>query len=306
MQKFLQLSLLFILALSFALYVIADGGDENGGEGRKSKSPTRSPSISASISPSMSPCAGAVRSNILKEKVRKVYTNLIYPTSVQILAGAVSVNDLFANNTRGRVDPVGTFDNFKLLTEYFYALAANPQNRITSIEVNDLFGEGNEVFVRVNVLFSAVNPNVTKSFFLTQSGRYFFNADNLIEKVDVTIHYLGKNSNPPQNRPVYTTAQNSNIAGVCYVLTVNPGTCTGANAVYDTDGHYTSMTDCITYLNTIPYGTWDDAEANSVVCRQLHTLLTAFDPATHCPHAGKTGGGKCVDWPYENYATADY
>jgi len=215
------------------------------------------------------------------------------------------VYDLFANNTKGRVDPVGTFDNFQLLTEYFYALAANPQNRITYIDVLDLFGEGNEVFIKVNVFFSAVNPNNTKPFNLTQSGRYFFNDDDLIEKVDVTIHYLGKNSNPPINRAVYTPQQNNNIFGICYTVLVNPGTCLQV-ASLDPEGAYANVTDCVTFMNQIPYGTWDDAEANSVVCRQLHTLLTAFDPVTHCPHVGKTGGGKCVDWPYSEYALADY
>jgi len=233
-----------------------------------------------------------------------VYTNLIYPTSTYILAGAMTVTDLFANDTRGRVDPVGTFENFKLLTEYFYALAANPDNRITSIDINDLFGQGNEVFVRVNVFFEAVNPNTSKSFNLTQSGRYLFNDDDLIESVDVVIHYLGKTSNPPEIAGPYSPQQMNLIQGICYTLTTSPGTC--SNPALDPEGHYTSITDCMTYFMSIPYGTWDDAQANSVVCRQLHTILTYFDPVTHCVHTGKTGGGKCVDWPYEAYATEAY
>jgi len=279
-----------------------------------SVTPSRSPSFSGTSSvtptqtssptPTHSPTIEENRQKILQAKVTKVYTNLVYPTSVYILAGAISVHDLFANDTRGRVDPVGTFDNFKLLTEYFYALAANPQNKITNVNIVDLFGQGNEVFVKVNVLFEANNPNATKSFYLTQSGRYLFNDDNLIQSVDVTIHYLGKNSNPPEIPGPYSAQQMQLIQGVCYTLVVSPGTC--QNPALDPDGHYTDITDCITYFMSIPYGTWDDAEANSVVCRQLHTILTSFDPVTHCPHTGKTGGGKCVDWPYERYATDVY
>jgi len=273
-----------------------------------SKTPTHSVTHSItpshSITPTYSPCPGENRQAILQQKVRKVYTNLVYPTSTYILAGAVTVTDLFAPDVRGRVDPVGTFDSFLLLTEYFYALAANPSNMITSVDITDIFGQNNEVFVRVNVFFQATNPNTTKSFNLTQSGRYLFNDDDLIQLVDVTIHYLGKTSNPPEIPGPYSPQQMQLIQGICYTLTTSPGTC--ANATLDPEGHYSNVGDCIVYFMSIPYGTWDDAEANSVVCRQLHTILTFFDPVTHCPHTGKTGGGKCVDWPYEEYATAVY
>jgi len=233
-----------------------------------------------------------------------VYTNLIYPTSTEILAGILNVTDLFAADVVGRVDPVGTFDSFKLLTEYFYALAANPANFISSVDFIDLFGVGNEVYVRVNVFFQAVNPNTTLSFNLTQSGRYIFDDNDLISSADVIIHYLGKRSNPVENRPVYTDQQNELIEEVCYTLMVSPGTCT--NPVLDPTGHYANVTDCITFMTEINYGTWDDAQANSFVCRQLHTLLTYFDPVTHCPHTGKTGGGKCVDWDYPEYFAESY
>jgi len=273
-----------------------------------SRTPTHSltPSITPTISitPTFSPCPGENRQDILQAKVRKVYTNLVYPTSVMILAGQVSVHDLFANDTRGRVDPVGTFDSFKLLTEYFYALAANPENTITHVDINDIFGQGNEVYVRVNVFFQANNPNVSKSFNLTQSGRYLFNDDNLIQTVDVTIHYLGKNSNPPEIPGPYSAQQTNLIYGICYTLVQSPGTC--ADPALDPEGHYADVPSCVAFFMSIPYGSWDDAESNTVVCRQLHTILTAFDPVTHCPHTGKTGGGKCVDWPYEAYATESY
>jgi len=153
--------------------------------------------------------------------------------------------------------------------------------------------------------FQAVNPNTTLSFNLSQSGRFIFGSDDLISSVDVVIHYLGKRSNPVMNRPVYTDAQNALIQQVCYTLLMTPGTC--SNAALDPTGHYANLTDCIDFMtNDIAYGTWDDAQANSFVCRQLHTLLTFFDPVTHCPHTGKTGGGKCVDWDYVDYFAESY
>jgi len=274
-----------------------------------SVSETPSISITPSVSPcpvcpSASPCPGATI-GILEAKVAQVYTNLIYPTSTEILAGLVTVTNLFAPNVIGRIDPVGTFNSFQLLTEYFYALAANPSNFISSVDFTDLFGVGNEVYVRVNVFFQAVDPNTTISFNLTQSGRFLFNDDDLIESCDLVIHYLGKRSNPVFNRPVYTAQQTENIEEICYTLLVSPATC--ANPALDPEGYYTSLEDCIDFMtNNITYGTWDDAQANSFVCRQLHTLLTFFDPVTHCPHAGKTGGGKCVDWDYPEYYAESY
>jgi hypothetical protein len=54
-------------------------------------------------------------------------------------------------------------------------------------------------------------------------------------------------------------------------------------------------------MSSIPYGSWDRANSNTVTCRQLHTLLTAIDPDMHCPHASAGGGGACIDFPYGSY-----
>jgi len=261
-----------------------------------------------SITPSPSPCSGY--QTVQQCKVAQVYTNLLVAT--QILAGTLSVADLFAPTVVGRVDPVGTFDSYKLLTEYFYALAANPQTYITEVTFIDLFGEGDEVYVRVNVLFEPT-PNFAATgqpFNISQQGRYIFNSDNLIETVDVVIPYLGKHANPQFNTPVYTTQQTELIEEVCGALVVGIpayGIAPYCNETYDPSGYYSSVEECIDFMtNNITYGTWDDAQANSFVCRQLHSLLTAYDPVTHCPHCGRTGGGKCVDWDYESYFAESY
>jgi hypothetical protein len=63
-------------------------------------------------------------------------------------------------------------------------------------------------------------------------------------------------------------------------------------------------------MQTIPFGTWDRANSNTVVCRQFHSLLTIFRPDVHCPHASAAGGMPgmlvCVDFPYESFYDADY
>ena len=74
----------------------------------------------------------------------------------------------------------------------------------------------------------------------------------------------------------------------------------------DPDGYYVDINDCIDYLTQITYGTYDQSFSNTTVCRILHTLLTVFDPGHHCPHSGKSGGGKCIDVPYSDYYLTDY
>lgn len=238
----------------------------------------------------------ADRIRILNSKVTQVYTNLVYPLAPAILAGEVSVADIFGPNARGRIDPLGTFDTYATLVEYFYVLAFTSTGRVISVDFVDLFGVGNEVFVRVNILFE--NFDGTGAYNLTQSGRYVFDENNLILSTDLIIHNLGKASNPP------LLGQPSEIAAVCTVLTVNPATCPPA---MDPTGYYANYTDCVNFLtNEVPFGTFDQSFSNSVACRLIHTLLTVYDPVVHCPHAGKTGGGKCIDVPYNVYYDVSY
>lgn len=227
----------------------------------------------------------------LKAKVALVYDNLVYPTASAILSGQVSVTDLFAANTKGRIDPVGTFDNYATLTEYYYGLAATVAKRVTSVDIIDLFGAGNEVFVRVNIFFEYWD-GVTPPQNLTQSGRLLFDDDDLISSVDLIIHNLGKASPPPD---VPTTEV------ICGIL---QQTCPPE---MDPTGYYANFTDCFDFWTTqIPAGSFGEAASNSVACRIIHALLTPFNPEVHCPHAGKTGGGKCIDTPYDSYYLTSY
>jgi len=238
------------------------------------------------------------KTKLYETKVRKIYENLIPPTPTEILAGNISVNDIFSEVAAGRIDPVGTFDDTKHLVEYYYGLAAQPNNYVTSVDFVDLFGQGKEVFVRVNLLFAFTDPKQGSNFNITQSGRYIFGDDDRVVTTDLIIHNLGQALNTPDQ------LHDPMIQYFCSVLMVSPGNC--KNPAYDPDGHYTDVNDCISFFRTLPFGTWDQAASNTVVCRQLHTYLTIYDPETHCMHAGKTGGGKCVDTPYYWYYNITY
>jgi hypothetical protein len=66
------------------------------------------------------------------------------------------------------------------------------------------------------------------------------------------------------------------------------------------------LQDCIAYMSSIPYGTFDRAESNTFTCRSLHTLITPLRPDVHCPRASTTGGMVCVDKPLADYFDQEF
>lgn len=96
--------------------------------------------------------------------------------------------------------------------------------------------------------------------------------------------------------------------------------CTGPNTQWE------SVEECVSVLSQKPFGDYDEAWGDNIVCRNIHIVLTQVRPdvslafrlryfspplhwksrllitfkQVHCPHVGPTGGGKCVDVPYPN------
>ena len=107
-------------------------------------------------------------------------------------------------------------------------------------------------------------------------------------------------------------------AGYCATVMAN---CTDDNAQYGSESA------CIIYCETsgpIPLGATTDTGGNTVGCRAYHADVAGSAPgdgsaATHCPHAGPSGGAICGSWcdnychlamtnctgDYELYADAD-
>lgn len=67
-------------------------------------------------------------------------------------------------------------------------------------------------------------------------------------------------------------------------------TCTGDNAQYESEA--ACQTACAGFATT---GADGDTSGNTLQCREYHLGAAASDPATHCSHAGESGGGVCVD-----------
>jgi len=128
--------------------------------------------------------------------------------------------------------------------------------------------------------------NLLLAYNLTQSGSFTFNSANQIQSMDLIIHNLGFAVNGI-NTP-------ANTLGVCEAILF----AANCNSVMDPAGFYTDVNDCVTFMNSISFGSWDNLRTNSVSCRTYHAILAIARPQVHCPHAGKTGGGVCVDVPY--------
>jgi hypothetical protein len=254
-------------------------------------------------------------------RVREIYENLVFPTPVAILTGSKSVDHIFEKTSvKGRVTPLGQFPEFAAVVEYFYALAL-AGGQVDGVKFRSLIAGDDKVAVSVDIHFCRApdgkcDPNVPvsdTSQTLTQVGFYQFNRFNRVISMDLNILNLGKASDPPNDPTVHNIA----IEQLCTALTVahiepttgavvNSGTCTSYFDSADDFGpgfplQSAPVANCIAFMKSIPYGTWDRANSNTVTCRQLHTLLTAIDPDLHCPHTSADGGGACIDFTYGSY-----
>jgi hypothetical protein len=228
------------------------------------------------------------------DRIHELYDDLVSPTPTLILTGQRSVAHIFDPAVMGRVTPAGEFHDSEAVNEYFFGLATTPTSHVTSTTMQSLAVSGDKVAVEVDIRFVRAD---TTGFTLRQTGFFTFNDDDRVTSFDLSILNLGAAVNPHS-----VAEQEANIQGVCAVLTgvipQQPATCSGTYAGATPQQQFGA---CLAFMHSIPYGTWDRANSNTVVCRQLHTLLTPFRPAVHCPHAGPTGGHACIDFTYESF-----
>lgn len=121
----------------------------------------------------------------------------------------------------------------------------------------------------------------------------------MVQSLDLIIHNLGANSNQQTPQGPDTVDQ------LCYLI-LNVA---GCNSTHNPSGYYTDMADCYNHFtNVYQWGSWDNLyfNGNSTICRYFHALLAIGRPYHHCSHAGKTGGGKCINHEYASYFLEDY
>jgi len=241
------------------------------------------------------------RNDLLTGTISSLYNSLVFPTP-QIIMGQLitgqtvgGIWDLVATNAVGRVDPLGEFSTKDGIVEYFYGQVWTGGSQIQQVVINKLLVEGNEVTISVDLHFYIYDTwpggQLLTDYNLTQSGVFTFNDQNQIQSMDLVIHNLGKAVN------WFFADHAGEITRLCEII-LDDAFCSSS---LDPTGYYANMDDCVSFMNTVDYGTWDDIRENSVACRQFHAILAIARPQVHCPHAGKTGGGKCVPSVYTNY-----
>ncbi|PMD16379.1 hypothetical protein NA56DRAFT_580553 [Hyaloscypha hepaticicola] len=236
------------------------------------------------------------------DTISKIYNLTVYPNQLPILTqGAAGVPaGLFNENATGRVDPVGNFTGFDDSIEYFFALAPVPTTNaastaISSIQITEFNSACPNVAASVVYLFcnmedpsgqgqgTALAPLKEVAFWKFDDCGAVLKYDAWIPNLnDWIIAGLGIDLSNPQ-------VIEQSIEQLC------GGTqqrCTGPNTQWN------STEECITVLSQKPYGNYDEAWGDNIVCRTIHLILTQVRPDVHCPHVGPTGGGKCINYPY--------
>jgi hypothetical protein len=261
-----------------------------------------------------------------KNAIVSLYQGLVYPSPKVVLQNPAAAGHIFEQSVvKGRVTPAGEYSDFEGAIEYFYGLALTPALRVDGIKMRSLVASDDKVSVEVdihfcNAPFNACNPNVPEggaNHTLRQIGFYTFNSYDRVISFDLTILNLGKATDAKT-----AEERTDNIVGVCTVLTTAHfnviteqvafgGTCTSQfDGPEDFPAGFPvvpgdAMTNCIAFMNSIPYGTWDQAASNTFTCRALHSLLTPLRDM-HCMHVNVDGGGKCVDHAYGDFFTNEY
>lgn len=246
------------------------------------------------------------KESLIVSKIQELYSAILWPSAARlaydITLGIVdgSYFQLFDTNVVGRIDPLGDLKGFEGTAEYFIGSVWTGYSRAIGARFQKLFANDDKVYVNVVLTFGIyVSPDAVEPFYvynLTQTGSFTFNFDNKISSLDLVI------------RNVELAVGVINQDSFDYRLRLCQTIIYGANCNQsnDLDGFYSNIDDCMNFFATIPFGSWDDVRQNTVICRQYHATLALLRPSFHCPHTGRTGGGKCVLHTSQELYLKDY
>lgn len=259
------------------------------------------------ISFALNAVAENYRCEILKEKVNRVYQNMVFPTSKAVISGTIPADNLFTSDVKIRVTPWASFYGYQSVLEFFYGTNSFLLDQTRNVSIAKLTCEANRVSAQVTITnnFLPGYP-MPPIYSLTQIAEFTFDTTNKVSSAEISV----LNSGALLDGPAVSTYRDAAIASTCGTFTgpstysVNPnGTCpdqwTGST-------NEERKQDCINFMKSIAYGTWNRANANSYICRQYHALFTPYRPDIWCPTIGKTGGNVCVDVPYASFYTETF
>lgn len=240
--------------------------------------------------------------------VSSIYNLTVYPNQLPIIGGGSRFvpPGLFSHEVAGRVDPVGKFLGFEDSIEYFFALAPLPQGNaasaaITSYQIVSFTSGCKNIAASVVYLYCNVvapgSPDHGKALApLKQIAFWKFDDEGAVLRYDAWIPNLDDWVNTITGGALHDPEyQQMSIEQVCAVTQL---TCQGPNKQWESIG------ECVAALVQKPYGRYEGAWGDNVVCRTIHLVLTQVRPDVHCAHVGPTGGGKCINIKYpQDYFT---
>ncbi|EME40182.1 hypothetical protein DOTSEDRAFT_56437 [Dothistroma septosporum NZE10] len=235
--------------------------------------------------------------------VRDIYDLTVYPNQIPILLGGGKAvpPGLFAPDAKGRVSPVGEFDNFEDSIEYFFALAPTPfsNNASTAFydaQVVDFVSScpsvaSSLVYFRTGSvdMLGKLNKSLPTTT-LSQVSFWHFNPAGEVDKYQSWVPNLQAWTKASSGID-YTNqqVQDAVAGGLCPTVQQR---CQGK------DQQFKDVQDCTAQLGAKSFGNFDEAWGDNLACRTIHIILTMVRPDVHCPHVGPTGGGKCIDIDY--------
>jgi hypothetical protein len=242
------------------------------------------------------------RCEILKEKVTQVYQRMVYPISKSMISGQISAANLFSSDVNIRATPWANFYGYQSVLEFFYGMNSFVLDQTRNVTISKLTCEGNRVSVQTTITNNFLPGYPMPPLYnITQVGEFTFDSSNLIISAEISI----LNPGALLDGPPVATYRDAAIANTCGTFTgpstysLNPnGTCPEQ---FNGSTNEERKQDCINFMKSIAYGTWNRANANSYICRQYHSLFTPYRPEVWCPVIGKTGAGVCVDVPYNSF-----
>ena len=234
----------------------------------------------------------------LKAATLNFLKSLQAPTCANVILTPATRQKYIADSIIGRIQPLGTFSTIDAALEYMYAPLCGPDDRLPqnihnlkSATLLALTYDPDRYVVSYKFLFT-----LQSTLKFTLYGMMAFNQKLQICGFETVAQNLGITLDLPQS------THSTFIGKVCQLTQefCRVGT---------SNQQYTSASECVKFLsNQLPFGSYDQADQNNVICRFVQLRYAALLPSVHCPHLGKNGGKVCTNKSYQAYynGTTDF
>jgi len=232
----------------------------------------------------------------------RAFNYSVYPNNVNFANSHIIPTDAWAADVVGRFNPVGNLTGLNDVVDYFIGVANNfstsqvmTHNIRSHIEVGNVIAETHDT-----TLFDS---RTQISTLVTTIGFFKFNTAGLIAEFDMSTlnsgafeKALGLDSTDPNVQGFINSQTCGNYAKYCQKQ----------NEFGNSHNPDKILPLCNAFMNSIPFGTPDQAAGPTGYCRFLHSLMTPYRPEVHCYHVGPEGGSdeagyKCVEIFYNSY-----